>query len=162
MPDDLAEPVVSAASFFCCWRAMGEAFTRDSLRPLDVGRDMLSHHSGATARRERGLIFPRGCLKFESETITVRSPPIACGSGLRELGRRLPARSPCAKMGQMAGDVSDRHAARTQRARPRPRPCLADHSPIFFFRAPQVDRTSSVSTEQDSMSLKMRCASLRK
>ena len=34
MPDDLAEPVVTAASFFICWRAMGEAFTRHSLRPL--------------------------------------------------------------------------------------------------------------------------------
>ena len=34
MPDDLAEPVVTAACFFCCRRAMGEAFTRHSLRPL--------------------------------------------------------------------------------------------------------------------------------
>ena len=34
MPDDLAEPVVTAASFSFCWRAMGEAFTRHSLRPL--------------------------------------------------------------------------------------------------------------------------------
>jgi hypothetical protein len=34
MPDDPAEPVVTAASFFVCWRAMGEAFTRHSLRPL--------------------------------------------------------------------------------------------------------------------------------
>jgi len=35
MPDDPANPVVTAASFFVCWRAMGEAFTRHSLRPLD-------------------------------------------------------------------------------------------------------------------------------
>ena len=34
MPVDLAEPVVTAACFFCCRRAMGEAFTRHSLRPL--------------------------------------------------------------------------------------------------------------------------------
>jgi hypothetical protein len=34
MPDDPAEPVVTAASFSICWRAMGEAFTRHSLRPL--------------------------------------------------------------------------------------------------------------------------------
>jgi hypothetical protein len=34
MPDDLADPVVTAASFSFCWRAMGEAFTRHSLRPL--------------------------------------------------------------------------------------------------------------------------------
>jgi len=29
-----ANPVVSAASFFICWRAMGAACTRPSLRPL--------------------------------------------------------------------------------------------------------------------------------
>ena len=34
MPDDPAEPVVSAASFSYCWRAMGEAVARHSLRPL--------------------------------------------------------------------------------------------------------------------------------
>ena len=34
MPDDPAPPVVPAASFLSCWRAMGEAFTRHSLRPL--------------------------------------------------------------------------------------------------------------------------------
>jgi hypothetical protein len=34
MPDDLAEPVVPAACVFYCRRAMGEAFTRHSLRPL--------------------------------------------------------------------------------------------------------------------------------
>ena len=34
MPVDAAEPVVTAACFFCCRRAMGEAITRHSLRPL--------------------------------------------------------------------------------------------------------------------------------
>jgi hypothetical protein len=34
MPDDLAEPVVTAACFFYCRRAAGEAVTRHSLRPL--------------------------------------------------------------------------------------------------------------------------------
>jgi hypothetical protein len=34
MPDDPAPPVVPAASFLSRWRAMGEAFTRHSLRPL--------------------------------------------------------------------------------------------------------------------------------
>src|SRR5262245_34206603 len=33
MPVDPAEPVVTAACFFCCRRAMGEAITRHSLRP---------------------------------------------------------------------------------------------------------------------------------
>ena len=40
MPDDLAKPVVTAASFFICWRAMGEAFTRHSLHPLSFQRVM--------------------------------------------------------------------------------------------------------------------------
>ena len=34
MPVDLAKPVVTAACFFCCRRAMGEAITRHFLRPL--------------------------------------------------------------------------------------------------------------------------------
>ena len=34
MPDDPAKPVVTAACVFCCRRAMGEAITRHSLRPL--------------------------------------------------------------------------------------------------------------------------------
>src|SRR5262244_24413 len=34
MPDVLALPVVTAACFFCCRRAMGAACTRHSLRPL--------------------------------------------------------------------------------------------------------------------------------
>jgi len=33
MPVDPAKPVVTAACFFCCRRAMGEAITRHSLRP---------------------------------------------------------------------------------------------------------------------------------
>src|SRR5262245_20381482 len=46
MPVDLAEPVVTAACFFCCRRAMGEAITRHSLRPLHSGGARLMHHSG--------------------------------------------------------------------------------------------------------------------
>ena len=38
MPVDLAKPVVTAACFFCCRRAMGEAITRHSLRPLRFPR----------------------------------------------------------------------------------------------------------------------------
>jgi hypothetical protein len=34
MPVDPAKPVVTAACFFCCRRAMGEVVTRHSLRPL--------------------------------------------------------------------------------------------------------------------------------
>src|SRR5262247_4177572 len=49
MPDDLAEPVVTAASFSYCWRAMGEAFTRHSLRPLHFG----GYATAASLGRER-------------------------------------------------------------------------------------------------------------
>ena len=38
-PDAQAKPVVTAASFFICWRAMGAACTRPSLRPLIVEGD---------------------------------------------------------------------------------------------------------------------------
>src|SRR5882672_9516366 len=38
MPVDLAKPVVTAACFSCCRRAMGEAITRHSLRPLRFPR----------------------------------------------------------------------------------------------------------------------------
>jgi hypothetical protein len=51
MPDDLAEPVVTAACFLCCRRAMGEAFTRHSLRPLDFERDALTASLGHDVSR---------------------------------------------------------------------------------------------------------------
>src|SRR5262245_49930730 len=38
MPVVPAEPVVTAASFFFCWRAMGAASIRHSLRPLRLRR----------------------------------------------------------------------------------------------------------------------------
>jgi len=37
-PDVQAKPVVTAASFFYCWRAMGAVGTRPSLRPLSIRR----------------------------------------------------------------------------------------------------------------------------
>src|SRR5689334_6110743 len=52
MPDDLAEPVVTAACFLCCRRAMGEAFTRHSLRPLQTSEGSTMDHSDAMAPRE--------------------------------------------------------------------------------------------------------------
>ena len=45
MPDDSAEPVVPSPCFFHCTGAMGEAFTRHSLRPLDF-RGYGSHQVG--------------------------------------------------------------------------------------------------------------------
>ena len=41
MPADPALPVVTAACFFCCRRAMGEVVTRHSLRPLRFPRAKL-------------------------------------------------------------------------------------------------------------------------
>jgi len=49
MPVDLAKPVVTAACVFCCRRAMGEAITRHSLRPLRFPRAKLP----ASLGRER-------------------------------------------------------------------------------------------------------------
>ena len=54
MPVDLAEPVVTAACFFCCRRAMGEAITRHSLRPLLSVRAICLQDSDAT-RRENNI-----------------------------------------------------------------------------------------------------------
>ena len=47
MPDDSAEPVVTAACFLFCRRAMGEAIARHSLRPLLMQRVTIMHHSDA-------------------------------------------------------------------------------------------------------------------
>src|SRR5438552_8159425 len=53
MPDDLAGPVVTAASFFCCWRAMGEAVARHSLRPLFSWRAENNAQLGSQGPRDR-------------------------------------------------------------------------------------------------------------
>ena len=51
MPVDPADPVVTAACFFCCRRAMGEAIARHSLRPLRFLRGpSYLQHSGANAK----------------------------------------------------------------------------------------------------------------
>src|SRR5438045_3163115 len=52
MPDDLAEPVVPSPCFFHCTGAMGEAFTRHSLRPLVFRRAGLSQSPGEIAPRD--------------------------------------------------------------------------------------------------------------
>jgi hypothetical protein len=51
MPVDLAKPVVTAACFFCCRRAMGEATTRHSLRPLRFPRGQVTCNTRARTRR---------------------------------------------------------------------------------------------------------------
>jgi hypothetical protein len=49
-PDDLAEPVVTAACVFCCRRAMGAACTRPSLRPLYSESALYGTNSDAMRR----------------------------------------------------------------------------------------------------------------
>ena len=51
MPDDLAEPVVAAACFLFCRRAMGEAVTRHSLRPLRFCERQVTGNTRALMRR---------------------------------------------------------------------------------------------------------------
>jgi hypothetical protein len=60
MPDDLAEPVVTAACFFSCRRAMGEAFTRHSLRPLHFERDIRCKTRAYSAARMRTCVSSSG------------------------------------------------------------------------------------------------------
>jgi hypothetical protein len=55
-PDVLAEPVVTAACYFCCRRAMGAACTRPSLRPLYFEGALLRHKLGRQAPRDREVL----------------------------------------------------------------------------------------------------------
>jgi hypothetical protein len=64
MPVAPAEPVVTAACFFCCRRAMGAASIRHSLRPLSLrGRDFCK--TRAHSRRENAGSYLPGCLTIE-------------------------------------------------------------------------------------------------
>jgi hypothetical protein len=62
-PDDVAEPVVTAACFFVCRRAMGAASTRPSLRPLDF-RGRCLQKLGRKTRRENAGAHAQCCLTF--------------------------------------------------------------------------------------------------
>jgi hypothetical protein len=53
-----AEPVVTAASFFCCWRAMGAASARHSPCPLFRGQSS-SKTRARQSRREKATPCPR-------------------------------------------------------------------------------------------------------
>ena len=84
MPDVLAEPVVSAASFSICWRAMGAASTRHSLRPLtfrgpeheaQLGRDI--------AARIHSLVSSVIARRVSAEAIQ----SLGRGSGLLRFAR---------------------------------------------------------------------------
>src|SRR3979409_2216470 len=51
MPVDPAPPVVTAACFFCCRRAMGEALNRHSLPPLRFSEGRATCTTRARSRR---------------------------------------------------------------------------------------------------------------
>ena len=77
---DPAEPVVTAASFSYCWRAMGEVFTRHSLRPLFTEGQLPRHSSGRWAR-ENAPACPLSLFeKFEKRE---EVPPLACAQSLK-------------------------------------------------------------------------------
>ena len=65
MPVETADPVVTAACFFCCRRAMGEAITRHSLRPLNFwGRTRAKARAFRAARMLPHIlsaVMPRVC-----------------------------------------------------------------------------------------------------
>jgi hypothetical protein len=85
MPVDLAEPVVTAACFFCCRRAMGEVITRHSLRPLRFPRAKLfaalgrEYVAGLRACASSGVDIARS---ERSETIQRRAPSSGLSAGL--------------------------------------------------------------------------------
>ena len=58
MPDDPAEPVVPSPCFFIRTGAMGEAFTRHSLRPLLSSRAVRCSTRARFAPRECGAVSP--------------------------------------------------------------------------------------------------------
>src|SRR5215471_16122242 len=66
MPDDLAEPVVTAACLLFCRRAMGEAFTRHSLRPLSIQRATLMQASGAMRRENTDVCLGKALVTFSA------------------------------------------------------------------------------------------------
>jgi hypothetical protein len=68
MPVVPADPVVTAACFFYCRRAMGAASIRHSLRPLSSKRAVTWHSSGKSCR-ENAEVRQLGCLKIESENL---------------------------------------------------------------------------------------------
>jgi hypothetical protein len=63
MPVEPAEPVVTAACFSCCRRAMGEAITRHSLRPPRSSIDLWGEadcNTRARTRRGTASTYPKG------------------------------------------------------------------------------------------------------
>src|SRR5882762_6864117 len=66
MPVDPAPPVVTAACFFCCRRAMGEAITRHSLRPCSDEGDLFEQLGHSVPRGRVSLSQRRHCERQRS------------------------------------------------------------------------------------------------
>jgi len=67
MPDVPALPVVTAACFFCCRRAMGAACTRHSLRPLVFeGNERMYHPGTNVPRKGEVMSLHRHCERSEA------------------------------------------------------------------------------------------------
>ncbi len=87
MPECSAAPVVPAASIFLRRRAMGEAFTRHSLRPLDYGRGELIADLGHHVPRDRVATSCLRCLRRESD---LSQPSSRASREARSASRRRP------------------------------------------------------------------------
>jgi hypothetical protein len=91
----LAELVVTAASFSFCWRAMAEAFTRHSLRPLLFRRDTSDASPGNSGREDADACSLSSLKKSEIAGSLLRgatrrsNPYFYCGaiSGLLRFAR---------------------------------------------------------------------------
>ncbi len=87
MPECSAAPVVPAACTFLRRRAMGEAFTRHSLRPLDYGRGELIADLGHHVPRDRVATSCLRCLRRESD---LSQPSSRASREARSASRRRP------------------------------------------------------------------------
>src|SRR5277367_1629354 len=90
-PDDLAEPVVTAACFFCCRRAMGAACTRSSLRPLSFRAALYGTNSGGRRRETAKLCLSKSRFPWLFDKLK-RDRPVARLGVLKRRGR--PVRRP--------------------------------------------------------------------
>jgi hypothetical protein len=87
-PDDVAEPVVTAACVFVCRRAMGAASTRPSLRPLDF-RGRCLPQLGRETRCENAGVHAQCCLIFEITNQLLHRRPVIPGARRANYGAQL-------------------------------------------------------------------------
>ena len=109
--DVSAEPVVTAACFLFCRRAMGAASSRPSLRPLDRGGRAQQHNSG-TACREKVIACLTSAIAFKPRFDTMHT-----AGAPKSRNRRI---KPC---------LSSRYARKTRCPSPVIRCYIIDDSP---------------------------------